>query len=110
MNTSSTDTMLVITSIDDAAAAAALARALVTRKQAACVSILPQATSIYDWEGTLQESSEQVLMIKTQAASYTDVQDTLLELHPYELPEIIAVPISQGLTPYLNWIKDSCSS
>ena len=102
--------MLVMTSIDDAAAATAMARALVTRKQAACVSILPQATSIYAWEGRLQESSEQVLVIKTSAACYTDVQDTLLELHPYELPEIIAVPISRGLTPYLNWIKDSCSS
>ena len=87
----------------------AIANTLVNDGLAACINIIPGLTSIYRWKGELQTGTEVLLMIKTPEALYAQVEAALQELHPYELPEIIAVPIEAGFTPYLDWIDDCCS-
>ncbi len=103
-------TLLVFTTLPDAESAGTVASALVARRLAACVNILPPGTSVYEWQGEIHQDPEHVLLIKTTETGYAQLQAALLELHPYELPEIIAVPITQGLPPYLRWIQDCTSS
>ncbi|MBK1691615.1 divalent-cation tolerance protein CutA [Ectothiorhodospira mobilis] len=99
--------LLIITTLDDEARAREIAALLVERHLAACVTILPAATSVYAWEGEIQEDAEHVLLIKSRAECYEALQEGLREEHPYELPEIIAVPITHGLEGYLHWIEDT---
>lgn len=101
--------LLVLTTLPDADSAGRVASSLVERRLAACVNILPAGTSVYAWQGKTHRDPENVLLIKTTEARYRQLQDALLALHPYELPEIIAVPITQGLPPYLQWIDESTS-
>ena len=84
-----------------------LAESLITQHFAACVNILPQMTSIYSWQGKLEHGQEHQLVIKTEQCRLNDVQDTIKKVHPYELPEIVVVPIVDGFKPYLNWISES---
>ncbi len=100
----SVSTLIVITNTPDRGVALKIARALVDRKLAACVSILAECTSVYRWHGRLEEAAEVPLLIKTRAAIYDDVEAAIRSLHPYELPEIIAVPIVRGLPDYLEWV------
>ena len=86
-----------------------IARLLVERGLAACVNILPGITSIYRWQEQIHSAQEHLLLIKSNKDSYQAVETTILENHPYELPEIIALPIEHGLPEYLHWI-DSCLS
>ncbi len=86
-------------------AAKALARTLVESRHAACVNILPGITSVYRWEKQLQEDDETLLVIKTTRARFEALRDAVLQHHPYELPEIIAVDIAAGYRPYLDWIR-----
>jgi len=86
-----------------------IARLLVANNQAACVNILPAITSIYRWQGQLESAQEHLLLIKAHKDRYPAIETALRAHHPYELPEIIAVPIDRGLPEYLNWI-DSCHS
>jgi periplasmic divalent cation tolerance protein len=88
-------------------AAEKIARLLVETNMAACVNILPGITSIYNWEGQIESAQEHLLLIKARTDYYQRIETTIRDLHPYELPEIIAVPIDRGLPEYLNWI-DSC--
>ena len=88
--------------------AQALAAALVKSRVAACVNILAAVQSIYRWKNKLQNDRESLLVIKTTAARYKKLESIVLKLHPYELPEIIAVKLARGHKPYLNWITDSC--
>jgi len=97
---------LILCSCPDDASAQALADHLVTHRLAACVTILPQATSVYRWEGTLERSAEQILLIKTTAAAYGRLEQAVRERHPYELPELIAVTIDHGLEAYLGWVRE----
>lgn len=97
-------TLLVFTSLPDHDAAVALARALVDQRLAACVNVLGAATSIYRWRQTVQTAQEVPLLIKTRAPLYAQVEAAIRELHPYELPEIIAVPVERGLPQYLQWV------
>jgi periplasmic divalent cation tolerance protein len=84
--------------------AEALAEMLVTEKLAACVNILPGAHSIYEWKGKVEKEQEFVLLIKSRQDRLQRLEERLLAEHPYELPELIAVPIESGLASYLTWI------
>jgi periplasmic divalent cation tolerance protein len=97
--------LIVITNTPDRDVALKIARALIERKLAACVNILAECTSIYRWQGKLETATEVPLMIKTRAAIYDDVEAAIKSLHPYELPEIVAVPIARGLPDFLKWIN-----
>lgn len=96
---------IVLTTCPDGACAERIARALVAEGLAACVNILPAVRSIYKWKGKIEDAGEQLLAIKSAAASFPAIRDRLRALHPYELPEIIAVPIVDGLPEYLAWLN-----
>ena len=87
--------------------AAALARALVTERLAACVNILPPMPSIYRWEGSVEEVSEHQLVIKTTAARVESLKERLNELHPYDVPEILVLSVADGAMGYLEWVRQS---
>ena len=99
------ETLLVITTLPDQGAAEKLAVALVEAGLAACVNIGAPVTSIYRWDGRLQRGSELMLTIKTTRTRYPALEQAIKDGHPYELPEVIAVPITAGLTEYLAWIE-----
>jgi periplasmic divalent cation tolerance protein len=103
------DCLLVITTLPDQTTAASLADRLVRDRLAACVNIGAAVTSVYLWEGRQQHDSEVMLTIKTTASRYPALQDAIVAAHPYELPEVIAVPITAGLPQYLAWIE-TCTS
>ncbi len=104
------DALLVITSLPDAESARALATRLVEQRLAACVNILAPCQSLYRWEGKLEEAEEVPLLIKTTVARYVALEEAIRAYHPYELPEIIAVPIEKGLPGYLAWMAASTSA
>ncbi len=106
MNTTD-DIRLLYCTCPDTETAQKIARALVESKQAACVNIVPGLRSIYHWKGEVQEDAECLLLIKTQAPRVTSVTESILSLHPYELPEVIAVPVIAGYAPYLDWVRDN---
>lgn len=85
----------------------ALAKTLVDRRLAACVNIVPELTSVYRWQGQCETTRESLLLIKTHARVYPRLEQALRELHPYELPEIIAVSLARGLAAYLDWIDSN---
>ena len=97
--------LIVFTNAPDRDVALKIARALIERKLAACVNILAECTSVYRWQGKIETAGEVPLLIKTRAAIYDDVEAAIKSLHPYELPEIIAVPIERGLPEYLEWVN-----
>ena len=99
-----TPALLVLTNMPDAPSASALAHHLVEQKLAACVNIQTGVQSVYRWQGTIEEASEVSLLIKTSAARYAELEAVIKAAHPYQLPEIIALPITAGLPPYLEWI------
>lgn len=103
MNESSA-ALLVLTTLPDRAHAEALASALVEARLAACVSILAPCRSVYRWQGKTESAEEVPLLIKTTVAGYAALETAIRARHPYELPEIIAVPISHGLPAYLGWV------
>ncbi len=98
---------LILSSIDDAARAESISRTLVTEGRAACVSILPRVKSIYRWEGEIQTEEEILLLVKVPPEKVEDVVDRVESLHPYELPEIVAVPVSSGLDRYFSWVDEN---
>ncbi|KAL5285048.1 CUTA family protein [Megaselia abdita] len=91
--------------IPDDASAKVLAHKIVTNKLAACVNILPGITSIYTWEGKVNEDSEVLMMIKTRTSRVEDLVKFVKESHPYSVAEVITVPIEAGNPPYLDWIQ-----
>jgi periplasmic divalent cation tolerance protein len=96
--------LIVLTNVPDAACADQIARALVDARAAACVNVLTPVRSIYRWNDTVETASEIPLVIKTTEAAYPDVERVIRSLHPYQIPEIIALPITQGLPDYLAWL------
>jgi periplasmic divalent cation tolerance protein len=96
--------MLVFTNLPDRAAARKLADALVSQRVAACVNILAPCQSVYRWKDDLQHDEEHPVLIKTTAERYSALEAAIRAAHPYELPEIVAVPIEQGLPAYLDWV------
>lgn len=103
------ETILVISTLPDRESAEKLAHALLEQRLAACVNLLPGATSVYWWQGRVESASETIMLIKTTMARYPALQAAIKAQHPYELPEIIAVPVSAGLPAYLEWIKTETS-
>jgi periplasmic divalent cation tolerance protein len=83
-----------------------IARALVEERLAACVNILPAVQSIYTWKGKTETTSEHLLIIKSTESNYSTIEDRIRALHPYELPEIIAVRLADGLPAYLAWLDN----
>lgn len=102
-----TDKILVFTTAGSEKNAKNIAEALVQRRLAACVNILPKLTSIYRWEEKIESAEEWLLIIKTVRKNFTAVRDAIKELHTYELPECVSVPIEDGSEGYLKWIEDS---
>ena len=97
-------TLLVFTNLPDRAAAERLAETLVEQRVAACVNILSPCRSVYRWKNDLQRDEEHPMLIKTTEARYAALEEAIRAGHPYELPEIIAVPIERGLPAYLDWV------
>jgi periplasmic divalent cation tolerance protein len=97
---------LVLTTCPDAGTAERIANALVTERLAACVNIVPVAKSVYLWKGRLESAAEQLLIIKSMARQYRALEKRILDLHPYELPEVLAVPVADGNASYLGWIRN----
>ena len=96
--------LLVLTQFPDRDAADRLARALVVSRLAACVSVGSPVDSLYHWRGAIETAREFPVVVKTVAARYPEVEAAIRAHHPYELPEIIAVPLADGFAPYLDWI------
>ena len=96
--------LLVLTTLPDASHAETIARRLVDEGCAACVSIGAPIRSLYHWRGKTETTNEIPMTIKTTAGCYDAVEKLVRSLHPYEVPEIIAIPITAGLAPYLDWI------
>jgi len=98
------DVLLVLTNLPDHATAVTLANTLIEEKVAACVNILGACQSVYRWQGKVERAQEIPLLIKTTASRYAELEAVIRCWHPYELPEIIAVPVAQGLPGYLEWV------
>ncbi len=101
---------LVVLVTNAAANAPAFARGLVEESFAACVNELPRVRSTYRWNGRVEEADEALLLIKTTVAAYPALQRRVRELHPYAVPEILALPVAAGFEPYLDWLKRSVTS
>jgi len=98
--------ILVLTTVPDQKRGLEMARTLVEERLAACVTISPACQSVYWWEDRIAEDREYVLHIKTRATLYPTLEKRIKGLHPYQIPEIIALPIQKGSTDYLNWIDE----
>lgn len=97
-------TLLILTNLPDETGARALAKRLLDDRLAACVNILAPCASVYRWQGKVEEAHEVPVLIKTTAVRYAALEEAIRAAHPYELPEIIAVPVGHGLPAYLDWV------
>ncbi|UTH75473.1 divalent-cation tolerance protein CutA [Chromobacterium sp. IIBBL 290-4] len=102
--------LLVISNAPDADSAARLAEALVAERLAACVNILAPCRSVYRWQGRVEQAEEVPLLIKTTEGVYPALEARLTALHPYDVPEIVALPLSRGLPAYLRWVSEQTLS
>jgi periplasmic divalent cation tolerance protein len=99
-----TDKIVVLTNCGSAEEAAKIARALVEKKLAACVNVMPAVRSFYRWKGAIEDEQESLLVIKSSRALFNDLRVEIEKLHSYEVPEVIAVPIVDGSEGYLEWL------
>jgi periplasmic divalent cation tolerance protein len=99
-----TDALVVLVTAPTAERAAELARALVEERLAACGNVVPAIRSIYRWEGKVQDEAEALLVLKTTRARFDALRARVLALHPYEVPEVVALAVDAGSAPYLAWI------
>ena len=102
-----TDLRIALCTVPDETTAGQIADTLVSEKLAACVNIIPSIVSVYRWKDAVEHSQELLLLIKTSESVWPMLEVRILELHPYELPEIIAVPIHTGQADYTQWIKNN---
>ncbi len=102
--------LLVYCTCPDHDTALRIAKALVDQQLAACVNVVPGLTSVYRWQGRTETAQEVLLLIKTRQAVYPELEAALLAMHPYELPEIIAVSLTHGLPAYLQWVETETRS
>lgn len=98
------DALVVLVTAPSAAKAAELGRAVVSERLAACASVVPAIRSIYWWEGKVQDEPEVLIILKTTRARFEALRDRVLALHPYQVPEVIALPVEAGSERYLEWI------
>ena len=98
-----TDLLVVFVTVGDEAAAGRIARVIVEERLAACVNIVPSIRSIYHWQGSIEEGGESLLMIKTGRELLEDLKARIREIHPYDLPELIALSVEDGLKEYIGW-------
>ena len=99
--------LLLLSTCPNTQVAEELAQYLIENNLAACVNIVPTVHSVYLWKGAVERSQETLLFIKTKQTRYEALQEAIINHHPYETPEIIALPIKQGFKPYLNWIDEN---
>ena len=99
--------MVTCATMDDATR---IAKHLVEGRKAACVNILPQIRSIFRWEGEIEDDSEQLLLVKTTREMFETVNTAIREVHPYSVPEIIALPVADGYDGYLRWVQENVGS
>src|SRR5512133_546946 len=99
-----TDAVVVLVTAPSADVAATIARALVEERLAACGNVLPAIRSIYRWEGKVQDEAEALLVLKTSRARLEALRDRVLALHPYQVPEVLALPVEAGSAAYLAWL------
>ena len=97
--------VVLITTLPDRESARTLGEALVRERLAACVNLMAECTSIYHWQGTVETAVEVPLWIKTRADLYPRIEQYIRTHHPYDLPEVIALPLATGLAPYLHWVE-----
>lgn len=100
--------VLALSTFPDRETAERISNQLVSEKFAACANILPQVTSIYRWKEKIETGTEALVLFKVSADRQSAFQEKLRSLHPYEVPEIIFVPVSSGLPEYLGWVADNC--
>jgi len=98
------DVYLVVTNLPDRESAGKLAHALIEKRLAACVNVLSPCRSVYRWQGKTEDAEEFTVLIKTTRKRYPELEAAIRAKHPYELPEIIAVPLVGGLRAYLEWV------
>lgn len=101
-----TELTVNLVTIDTPENALKIANALVERKLAACVNIVPGLTSVYEWKGARCQESELLLVIKSRHELFDELEAAICELHPYSVPEILALGVARGHQPYLNWLLD----
>ena len=106
-NVAMTDARIVFSTTGSKEEARKIAYALVERKLAACVNMVPQVESVYRWQGKVESAEEWLLIIKTTSQRFEAVRDTIKELHSYELPECVAIAVESGSEEYLRWVVGS---
>ncbi len=102
-----TDVTVVLITAPSAEVAAGLARTLVEEGLAACGNVVPGLRSIYRWEGAIQDEAEVLLLLKTRTAAFEALRRRIVELHPYDVPEVLALKVEAGHEPYLAWIRSA---
>ena len=102
--------IIVVTQVPDRAVAMDLARTLLERRLAACVNVGAPVESIYHWRGRIETGEESPVLIKTRSVLYSDVEAAVRKIHPYDTPEIIAIPVVDGDARYLAWITDETTA
>ncbi|MGH9314311.1 MAG: divalent-cation tolerance protein CutA [Vicinamibacterales bacterium] len=103
----SPDYVIALTTLPADADAHSFARTLVEERLAACVNVLPEMTSIYRWEGKVEQEPERQVVVKTSRARLAELRERVRELHTYDVPEFIVIPIIDGSDPYLTWVRES---
>jgi periplasmic divalent cation tolerance protein len=99
--------VVVLSTVATSADADRIAGALVERRLAACVNVVPGVVSVYRWKGAVQREGELLLVVKTRSEKLEALKEALTELHPYDVPELLALPVADGLAPYLAWLDDA---
>lgn len=99
--------IVVLSTVARAEDAERIGQALVARGLAACVNVVPGLVSIYRWKGEVERAEERLLLIKTRRETFAALREALVALHPYEVPEVLALPIEDGHAPYLAWLDEN---
>ena len=105
-----TGRIVVLSTVGSAGDAERIARAMVEQGHAACVNVVPGVASFYRWKGEISRDAEWLMVMKTTAARFEALREALVEMHPYDVPEVVELPIERGHAPYLEWIDASVSA